>query len=189
MEDGDESQSDEERFDPDVIAELVAQGKLVINNDRKEMTLTIELKCDPDSLSDEEREELKKFMKAILKEFNALKEKHPLSDECLKMVEDEKGNIVSLRINLPTLKLYDEFIQRLANNLVPTPRPRLQTKDENSETKSLAPTPLSMEPKPTSKQLEEDEANQSEDISTKTETEEAQKRFNPFSLDLNPWQK
>ena len=48
---------------------------------------------------------------------------------------------------MPTLCLYDAFIQRLANNLVPIPSPKAQKKMK-SEERTLAPNPLSMEPKP-----------------------------------------
>ncbi|WP_028382072.1 hypothetical protein [Legionella cherrii] len=196
MEDGEEfdpeSQSDEKSFDPGVIAELVAKGLLVINNDRKSMTLTINLQCDPNSLPEEQREELKKFMKAILKEFNALQEKHHLSDDCLNMTQDDEGNIVSLCISLPTLKLYDEFIQQLANNLLPTPSPKFQMKAEHKETKNFAPTPLSMEPKPTdkNKHLMDDAANQNKDISD-MEVEPADQQgvfeLSPFLMKMKPW--
>ncbi|MCW8397897.1 hypothetical protein OQJ26_03720 [Legionella sp. PATHC038] len=187
-----ESHSDEKSFDPGVIAELVAKGLLVIDNDRKSMTLTINLQCNPNSLSEEQREELKKFMKAILKEFNAFKEKHHLSDDCLNMTQDEEGNIVSLCMNLPTLKLYDEFIQQLANNLLPTPSPKFQTKGVHKETKNFAPTPLSMEPKPTdkNKHLMHDVANQDKDISdTDVEPEEKQGIFelSPLLMKMKPW--
>ncbi|WP_392537553.1 hypothetical protein [Legionella sp. 227] len=187
-----ESHSDEKSFDPGVIAELVAKGLLVIDNDRKSMTLTINLQCDPNSLSEEQREELKKFMKAILKEFNAFKEKHHLSDDCLNMTQDEEGNIVSLCMSLPTLKLYDEFIQQLANNLLPTPSPKFQTKGEHKETKNFAPTPLSMEPKPTdkNKHLMHDVVNQDKDISdTDVEPEEKQGIFelSPLLMKMKPW--
>ena len=193
IEDGEEldpeSQSEERSFDPDVIAELVAEELLVINNDRKSMTLTIDLQCEPDSLSEKQREELEKFMQAILKEFNTLKEKHHLSDDCLSMTRDEKGNIVSLRVSLPTLKLYDEFIQRLANNLLPTPTPKLQTEDK--DTKNLAPTPLSMKPKPTAKNkpIEQDVTTQDEELSKETAAEDEQGIFklSPFSIKMDPW--
>ncbi|MCW8410172.1 hypothetical protein OQJ13_14425 [Legionella sp. PATHC035] len=187
-----ESHSDEKSFDPGVIAELVAKGLLVIDNDRKSLTLTINLQCDPNSLSEEQREELKKFMKAILNEFNAFKEKHHLSDDCLNMTEDEEGNIVSLRISLPTLKIYDEFIQQLAHNLLPTPSPKFQTKGEHKETKDFAPTPLSMEPKPTdkNKHLVHDVANQNKDISgMEVEPEDKPGIFelSPYLMKMKPW--
>ncbi|WP_454783267.1 hypothetical protein [Legionella sp. WA2022007384] len=174
------SKSDEELFDPEIIAELIAEGLLVINNDRESLTLSIQLQCDPKSLSEEQREELKKFMKAILNEFKAFQEQHFLSDDCINMSEDEEGNILSLSISLPTLALYDAFIQQLSNNLVPTPKP---TKDEHKEAKSSAPTPFSMKPAPSNKRknLIQDEAIKNDAISIKkTETEdEVLEIFNP----------
>lgn len=154
---GAESQSNEKSFAPGILAELVAKGLLAINSDRESMTLTINLQCDPNLLSAGQRDELKKFMEVIKKEFNAFKEHHHLSDDCVNLKQDEVGNIFSLRISLPTLALYDAFIQQLANNLLPTPNPKLQMNDEHQETKRFAPTPLSIEPKPFNKKIEDEE--------------------------------
>jgi hypothetical protein len=187
-----EDQSDDNTFDPDVIAELVAKGLLLINNDRKSMTLTIELQCDLKTLSKEQREELKKFMDAIIKEFNVFKEQHHLSDDCLKVVEDEKGNILSLRVNLPTLALYDAFIQQLAANLQPRPSQNSLIKEER-QTKSFAPNPLSMEPKPATKNkdLRQDAPNQKQEKGSESAQPNAEDVvvFNPspFSLDNKLW--
>ncbi|CEG58440.1 hypothetical protein [Legionella fallonii] len=186
------SKTEEQKFNPEVIAELVATGLLVINNDRKSRTLTLSLQCDPNSLSKEQRNELKKFMNAILKEFNEFKEQNHLSDDCVNIIQDEKGNIRSLSINLPKLDLYDAFIQRLANNLVPTPRPELQAQNDNSKTKNFAPSPLSMEPKPSNKDkpVTKNEVAQGVDVLSKqAEEEEEQKLFSlsPFSTQLTPW--
>lgn len=158
---------DEENFDPEIIAELIAKGLLVINNNRESMTLTIKLQCDPNSLSEEQREELKKFIGTIIKEFNAFKEEHQLSDDCINMIQDKGGNLVSLSISLPTLKLYDEFIQRLANNLVPAPNPKSPIKDKQKETKSFTPSPLPTKPKLSSNM--QDEIKQNKDIAFKLE--------------------
>jgi len=101
---------------------LIDKGLLLVESDRESMTLTIKLLCDPNELTEEQRKELKKFMTAIIKEFNEFKEENYLSDDCVRITQDEKGNLLSLRIALPTLALYDAFIQQLANNLVPIPR-------------------------------------------------------------------
>lgn len=169
-----ESTLDEKSFNPEIIAELIAKGLLLIDNDRESMTLSITLQCEPNSLTKEQRHELKKFMEAILKEFDEFKKENHLSNDCIKITHDEKGNILSLRITMPTLALYDAFIQRLANNLIPSPSPKIQ-KDEVIKDHNLAPNPFSMEPKSSSshEQIEEDE--------------KKQEIFNPSPFKMKPW--
>jgi hypothetical protein len=170
-------QSDEELLDPEVIAELVAKGLVTINNDRESMTLTISLRCDPNSLSEEQRDALKKFMNAVMKEFNAFKERQSLSDDCIQIMQDEDENVRALRISLPTIALYDAFIQQLANNLVPTSH-SLQKKEEYIEAKNFAPTPFSGELKPSNS-------------SKKTEAEDEEREFfnpSPFAIKMKPWE-
>lgn len=116
---------DEKIFDPEVIAELLDKGLLQLDNDRNSATLSIKLICEPNELTEKQREELKKFMETIIKKFNEFKKENHLSDG-MQINQDEKGNILSLRITIPTLALYDAFIHRLANNLVTT----IQEKDE-----------------------------------------------------------
>ncbi|KTC71526.1 hypothetical protein Lbir_1678 [Legionella birminghamensis] len=140
-----ENQLSNESFDPELITEMIEDGLLLVDNDRKSMTLTISLQCKPEALSEKQREALKKFIAAIAKEFNAFKKDHHLYD-CL-----EKNNVFSLRISLPTLKLYDEFIKRLANNLVPAPSLRLNEEvkaDEADEEEIFNPSPFSTAFKP-----------------------------------------
>jgi len=168
---------------------LIASGLLLVDSDRESMTLTIKLLCEPNELTQEQSEELKKFMAAIIKEFNEFKEENHLSNDCIKTIQDEKGNLLSLRITLPTLALYDAFIQRLANNLVPVPR-EAQEKDEVTNYQSVAPNPLSMEPKPSdndeSSKRDEIEDNNNNDIESK-KTEEEEKTFNPSPFNMKPW--
>jgi CubicO group peptidase (beta-lactamase class C family) len=140
-------QTDVERFDSEIIAELVAKGLLLIDNDRESMTLTVKLQCEPNSLSKEQRHELKKFMGALLKELNDFKEINHLSDDGVTFVKDTEGNVLSIRITLPTIALYDAFIQRLANNLLPAPNPKLQTVDDVKMEQCSVPDPLLMEQK------------------------------------------
>jgi hypothetical protein len=177
----------ESSFDPEIIEQLIAEGKLLVDSDRESLTLTIKLLCEPNELTEEQREELKKFMEAITKEFNEFKKENNLSDDCIKIIKDEEGNILSLRITMPTLALYDAFIQRLANNLVPIPSPKAQEKDEVTKEQSVAPNPLSMEPKPSTSKQEEIEQNK--DIEPKkTENEEQEQVvFNPSPFNTKPW--
>ena len=86
----------ESGFDPEIIAELIAKGLLLVDSDRESMTLTIKLQCEPSKLTEVQREEFKKFMEAIIKEFNEFKEENHLSDNCIQIIQDEKGNIHSL---------------------------------------------------------------------------------------------
>ena len=180
---GAEELDSESSFDPEIIAELIAKELLLVDSDRESMTLTIKLLCEPNVLTEEQREELKKFMEAIIKKFNAFKEENHLSDECIQIIQDEEGNIRSLRITMPTLALYDAFIQRLANNLVPIPSPKAQARDESQKTQRVAPTPLSIEPKPsesTQDKVEHDEV-------PKEEEDKEQRVFNPSPFSTNSW--
>ncbi|HAU1733638.1 TPA: hypothetical protein JBI89_13455 [Legionella pneumophila] len=178
----------ESSFDPEIIAELIAKGLLLVDNDRASKTLTIKLLCEPKELTEEQSEELKKFMEAIIKEFNEFKEENILSDDCLQLIQDEEGNIRSLSITMPTLALYDAFIQRLANNLVPILSPKAQEKDEVTKERTLAPNPLSMEPKPykPSKQ-EKIESNKNIEPKGTEEEEQEQVIFNPSPFNMKPW--
>ena len=179
----------ESSFDPEIIEKLIADGKLLVDSDRESMTLKLELQCDPNELTPKQRHELKKFMEAIIKEFNEFKEENNLSDDCIHIIQDEEGNIRSLRITMPTLALYDTFIQRLANNLVPVPSPKAQEKDEVTKEHSIAPNPLSVEPKPSNKSSKHEESEHNKDIEPKkTENEEEEQvNFNPSPFNMKPW--
>ncbi|CZH14155.1 hypothetical protein SDA22_12320 [Legionella pneumophila serogroup 1] len=174
----------ESGFDPEIIEKLIADGKLLVDSDRESMTLKLELQCDPNELTPKQRHELKKFMEAIINEFSEFKEDNHLSDDCIQILQDEKGNIHSLRITMPTLALYDAFIQHLANNLVPVPSPKAQERDEVTKEQSFAPNPLSKEPRPSNKdQSSTQEANE---IHNKSEDGE-QEIFNPSPFNMKPW--
>ncbi len=170
--------SDEKDFAPEIIADLIAKELLVVNNDRKSMTFTIQLQCAPSSLTKEQRHELKKYMTAILNEFNEFKKENKLSDDCLKVSQDAQGNITSLHVTMPTLAIYDAFIQRLANNLVPTPNPKAQVNDDVKNEQRFSPNPYLMEPKPTKQnEVEKDDI-------VENETKESM-RLSPFKI--KPW--
>ncbi|HAT8176141.1 TPA: hypothetical protein NHL35_001776 [Legionella pneumophila] len=174
----------ESGFDPEIIEKLIADGKLLVDSDRESMTLKLELQCDPNELTPKQRHELKKFMEAIINEFSEFKEENHLSDDCIQILQDEEGNIHSLRITMPTLALYDAFIQQLANNLVPVPSPKAQERDEVTKEQSFAPNPLSREPRPSNKdQSSTQEANE---IHNKSEDGE-QEIFNPSPFNMKPW--
>lgn len=172
----------ESGFDPEIIAELLAKQLVLVKSDRESMTLTIQLLCEYTVLSEEQRAALKQFMEAIIKEFKA--ENH-LSSDCITIIQDENKNGLSLRITMPTLALYDAFIQQLANNLMPAPSPRAQ-KDDVTKDKSLTINPLSMESKPSNK----DKSTKPEEIELNKNIkpeEEKQALFNPSPFNMNPW--
>lgn len=174
----------ESGFDPEIIEKLIADGKLLVDSDRESMTLKLELQCEPNELTPKQRHELKKFMEAIINEFSEFKEENHLSDDCIQILQDEEGNIHSLRITMPTLALYDAFIQQLANNLVPVPSPKAQERDEVTKEQSFALNPLSREPRPSNKdQSSTQEANE---IHNKSEDGE-QEIFNPSPFNMKPW--
>jgi hypothetical protein len=137
----------EKKFASQIIAELVAKGLLIIANDREDMSLTIRVQCELNSLSKEERQELNIFLEAIIKEFSTFKEHHHLPDDCITVNLDGDEHISSLCIKMPTLVLYDAFIRQLANNLRFTSSPKVQTKNPQGIYREV-PTPLSLEPKP-----------------------------------------
>jgi hypothetical protein len=177
------------RFAPEIIADLIAKGLLLVDNDRDSLTLIIKLHCEPDFLTEEQRDELQKFMEAILTEFNAFKEENDLSIDCLEIVQDEKGHIASLRITMPTLALYDAFIQRLANNLVPIPGMKSQEKDEVTKAQSAAPNPLSREHRFSNKDKpsKREEVEPDQDMEAEKADEEKQEIFNPSPFTMKPW--
>lgn len=167
----------ESSFDPQIIAELIVKGLLLVDSDRESMPLIIQLLCEPNALTEEQKDKLKKFMEAIIKEFNEFKEENDLSDDCMQIIQDEENNIHSLRITMPTLTLYDAFIQRLANNLVPIPSSRAQEKDEITKAQRLDPNPFSMKPKRSSSAHEKVEGNENKE----------QELFNPSPFKMKPW--
>lgn len=181
----------EQRFNPEVIAELIAKGLLAIDNNRESMTLTIKLLCEPDSLSKEQRQELKKFMQAILQELDDFKKENHISEACVSVIHDKEGNILSLSMTLPTLALYDAFIRQLANNLLPTLKPDLQVSDELIAAQRSAPTALSMEPKLSNidKHSTRDGVKNNADVDSNITAEPEKEIFNPspFSITLKPW--
>lgn len=105
--------SDDTNFNHEVISELLSSKLLVIDNDREKGILTIQLQCDSNNLSPEQRNELKKFLRAILNELHDFKKENNLSAQCY-TIEQENNGKLSLRIMLPIPTLYDAFIERLA---------------------------------------------------------------------------
>ncbi|GEM_PF-4034596 len=99
------------RFNPEVISELLFKRILLIENSDSGM-LTVRLLLSPSTLSDDQRKELKKFIKSILAELDAFKKENGILADC---VEKDKSNEYNLFISFPTKpKMYDKFIQLLA---------------------------------------------------------------------------
>jgi len=174
-------QPDDLDFDEVILSELLADGLLVINNDPDKGILTFELRCSPNALSQVQRDELKKYFNAIQKELEQFKEENGIADECKKISKDAAGNILSLRITLPTPTLYDAFIQRLADqHLIP-----LQNVDQKNNKRVeypkgnlFNPTPFAIKPTP----LDDKNPNASSDEKSKyadLEADQQEKSFNP----------
>lgn len=104
----------------EIISEMLSKRLLMIDNNGKQGILTIKLLCKPDVLSQEQKNELTKFVDIIVKQLKMFKKENGISTRCKTIDRDNKGNILSVRIMLPTSELYDAFIRRLANqNLLP----------------------------------------------------------------------
>jgi len=140
----------EKGFNPEIISDLLSKRILVIDNDSEKGILTIKLQCSPSHLSKEQRDELEKYIDVILKQLDAFKKEKGISTQCATIEEDKNGNIISLRIMLPTPTIYNAFIQMLANeNLLPMQNIN-QRENENviypEHKNHFNPTPLTMEP-------------------------------------------
>jgi hypothetical protein len=156
----------EKPFNPEIISELLSKRLLLIDNDRELGTLTIKLLCNPKDLSPEQRNELKKFVDTILRELEEFKKENGISNSCKLLEQDKEGNILSLRIALPTPTLYDAFIQRLASkNLLPLQNIEQKPKERVAYQEGINhfnPTPLSTKPTPENKKTVEDELQKAE---------------------------
>lgn len=128
-------------FDPDMIAELIDNGWLSVKFDSKALTLSITLECEPAELTAKQQIELKKYMTAILGEYEQfIKEQHVARD-C--EVTEQDQHILSIDIAFTEPALYEAFIHRLSSRLFPAP--------------AFSPTPLSMKPEPGSKKRRRDD--------------------------------
>jgi hypothetical protein len=150
-------------FNPEIISALLSKRLLLIDNDKELGTLTIKLLCNPKDLSPEQRNELKKFVDTILKELEEFKKENGISNSCKLLEQDNEGNILTLRIALPTPKLYDAFIQRLASkNLLPLQNLEQKAKERvtyQEDINHFNPTPFSTKPiPPANRKTDDDDA-------------------------------
>lgn len=169
----------EKKYNPQIIAECIDKKLLLVNTDRNLMTLTIQ--CKPNLLKKEQLHEINKYIMAIEKEFNEFKKNHKLSDNSIEITKDIGGNRLSLRITMPTLALYDAFIQQLETNLLPSHNPQLQGKDKFQQKHNSSPNPLLMEPKPSNKKSIEENFNNHENTDSEDQT-----IFNPSPFSMKP---
>ncbi|MDF1678451.1 MAG: hypothetical protein P1U32_07145 [Legionellaceae bacterium] len=137
----------EAEFDAEVIADLVARGLLLIDNDRESMTLTMTLNCELSELTAKEKQALVQFMQAVLKEWDAFKAENELPNSCLEVDKDDAGNVLHFSLSLPRRDLYDAFIQRLAARLLPEETLNQAQEADADETENnrppFNPSPLS----------------------------------------------
>jgi len=139
-------------FNSVVISDLLSARIFDIDNDPGLGTLTFKLRCQPSALSLEQRSELNKFFEAILNELAKYKEKNGIKTICELVERDKDGNIMSLRIALPTPGLYIEFILQLGTQFLPVQNLEQKEKEKIVYQEGMDhfnPTPLAMkEPSP-----------------------------------------
>jgi hypothetical protein len=75
-------ETNELKFDSEVISELLSKRLLSIDNDRDKGTLEIKLLCEPGLLSTEQKYELRKYINAILHELNEFKKENNIASDC-----------------------------------------------------------------------------------------------------------
>lgn len=144
--------SDDKEFNAQIILELINKGRLEIVHNRESRTYSMRLQCGLNALAVEQKQELHKFMKTFLAEWNRFKEENRITIPCLTLTQDKEGNILSLRIRVPTPDLYDAFIQRISNKVLPALNPAthktaLDPKmTEDTEQECFNPTPFNMTP-------------------------------------------
>lgn len=141
------------KFNPAIIAEMVEKKLLMIENNPENGSLLIRLLCDHKLLSKEQNDALKKFMEEILKELKDFIKSKGIGADCHAIERDKSGNIVLLRIALPTPKLYREFMQQLANNLLPISIINQQERKSEEKRNYFIPKSFSNKPNPMQKNM------------------------------------
>lgn len=154
-------------FNPEVVSELLLKKLLLINHDHEAGILAIKLQCNPNVLSEEQRNALQRFVDTVLNEFEDFKKENAiLSSNSVIIDTDSAGHFLSLRVSLLTPSLYDAWIQRLVSKHILTPQ-KIEPKNKAMHDGSgdrIQSSALSMKPKPsmnrgvTSKDEDEDQA-------------------------------
>ena len=171
-------------FNAEIISELLSKRLLLIDNDRELGTLTIKLLCNFKDLSPEQREQFKLFINTIINELEDFKKENGISSNCKLVEQDKDGNIISLRIALPTPTHYDAFIKRLANkNLLPKQNIEQKAKEKvkyPEHSNHFNPTPFSTKPTPSvgKKEVVDEEAHKT----NKQRTSQRRSSIRPKSL-------
>lgn len=145
-----QDQLNKKTFNQEIISDLLSKKMLLIDNNRDSGILTIKLQCNPNLLSEGQKEELNEFIYTILEELDELKKDKSIPSNCVKIETDNDDNFLSLRIALPTPELYKAFIEKLASkNLLPVQNIEQEEKIVYKEGMNhFNPTPLSMKPTP-----------------------------------------
>lgn len=162
-------------FNTDIISDMLSENQLSIDNYISYSTLRITMK--PEWLSTNVSAELRRYIDAILKELEEFKKEHGLSDNCITFLKDSKGNLLSLRINIPDASLHQEFIARLSNkNLLPNQIKNSPEKAnyEKGMNHFLTKRPS---PRPSSKKKKDD-------MEDEVNFSNTYRRLNPFSTRL-----
>ncbi len=119
------------KFDRKILSYLLKNDMLLIDNDKAKGELNIELLCNPNTLTAEQRNELNKYILIILNELDNFKKQNEIAAKSFDLEYDKHGNLIALRIALPTspVPLYDLFIEGLGNkHLLPKENILQQTK-------------------------------------------------------------
>lgn len=135
----------ENQFDTDVIAELIANKVLSIDNNRELGILRI--KCNNTLLTPTQQVEAQKFISAIesslhqfVKEFNVPNDKYSIATK-----KEEAGNIRSLKITFASLELYERFYHHSLKGLLPAQQQKealTPTPQERKESERFHPNPF-----------------------------------------------
>lgn len=111
----------DDKFDPEVISDLLHKKILIIEStidaDTEMGILAIKLQYPLDLLTTVQRNEFKKFINAHINALNDFKAENNILAECVQINRDNKNNIIGLRIAMP-LDLYGQYIKSLASKLL-----------------------------------------------------------------------
>lgn len=131
-------------FNPIVISTLLAEQLLDIDSNRYNGVFTIQLQCKPEHLSNEQKDELEKYIECVLNELEEFKKEHDITADCKPIFQSANGKLLSLSVKLPT-ELNEQFLIHLNNKnlLVTTSNVNLQDDDRPTEEKPRSLTKIS----------------------------------------------
>jgi hypothetical protein len=102
----------ENTFSAEVILKLLLEGKLIIDSNDENNSITIKLNCNLDSLSIQQKIEINNFLNSIVDELHAFEAKHNIASQ-FKFETDPYGKILSFSITMPTKETHEAFMQQL----------------------------------------------------------------------------